>query len=161
MSFALWQGAVKLYWYKWDEERLQTGPDTYGLLRADAYRTRPDELDPDLKSRSPLQIPIFDPDTTQPDGKGSFGFNAATEEYEDLIKAGVIRLRPRWSPVTATSRSTTPRTGSPGTSDAVWPSAPSPRCARSSTGGRPAIRPRARAYARDAASRSSSSTGMA
>ena len=23
-------------------------------------------------------------------GKGSFGFNAATEEYEDLVKAGVI-----------------------------------------------------------------------
>ena len=24
------------------------------------------------------------------DGKGAFGFNAATEEYEDLVKAGVI-----------------------------------------------------------------------
>ncbi|HTY17301.1 MAG TPA: TCP-1/cpn60 chaperonin family protein, partial [Myxococcota bacterium] len=23
-------------------------------------------------------------------GKGAFGFNAATEEYEDLVKAGVI-----------------------------------------------------------------------
>ena len=24
------------------------------------------------------------------EGKGAFGFNAATEEYEDLIKAGII-----------------------------------------------------------------------
>ena len=40
--------------------------------------------------------------------------------------------------VTATSRSATFSSGSFGTSDAVWPSAPSPRCARSSTGGVPA-----------------------
>ncbi|MBM3473036.1 MAG: hypothetical protein FJX75_07215 [Armatimonadetes bacterium] len=33
------EGAVKLYWYQWDEERIQTGPDTFGLVRADTYRT--------------------------------------------------------------------------------------------------------------------------
>lgn len=36
---ALWQGAVKLYWYQFNEERLQTGPDTFGLVRADSYGT--------------------------------------------------------------------------------------------------------------------------
>ncbi|MFQ6099182.1 MAG: hypothetical protein ACE5O2_15730, partial [Armatimonadota bacterium] len=35
----LGEGAVKLYWYKWREERIQTGPDTFGLLRADTYAT--------------------------------------------------------------------------------------------------------------------------
>jgi hypothetical protein len=33
------EGAVKLYWYKWAEERIQTGPDTFGLVRADTYAT--------------------------------------------------------------------------------------------------------------------------
>jgi hypothetical protein len=33
------EGAVKLYWYQWDEERIQTGPDTFGLVRADTYGT--------------------------------------------------------------------------------------------------------------------------
>ena len=32
-------GAVKLYWYQWAEERIQTGPDTFGLVRADTYAT--------------------------------------------------------------------------------------------------------------------------
>jgi len=36
---ALWQGASRLYWYKWTEENLQSGPDTFGLLTADTYRT--------------------------------------------------------------------------------------------------------------------------
>lgn len=35
----LGEGAVKLYWYKWAEERIQTGPDTFGLVRADTYAT--------------------------------------------------------------------------------------------------------------------------
>jgi len=35
----LGEGAVKLYWYQWDEERIQTGPDTFGLVRADTYGT--------------------------------------------------------------------------------------------------------------------------
>ncbi|MBI5831443.1 MAG: LamG domain-containing protein [Armatimonadetes bacterium] len=36
---ALWQGATRLNWYQWDEERLQTGPDTFGLVRADTYHS--------------------------------------------------------------------------------------------------------------------------
>ncbi len=35
----LGEGATKLYWYKWKEERIQTGPDTFGLVRADTYAT--------------------------------------------------------------------------------------------------------------------------
>ena len=35
----LGSGAVRLHWYQWDEERLQTGPDTFGLVRADTYQT--------------------------------------------------------------------------------------------------------------------------
>jgi hypothetical protein len=35
----LGEGAVKLYWYQWHEERIQTGPDTFGLVRADTYQT--------------------------------------------------------------------------------------------------------------------------
>jgi hypothetical protein len=35
----LGEGAVKLYWYQWNEERIQTGPDTFGLVRADTYGT--------------------------------------------------------------------------------------------------------------------------
>ena len=42
---------------------------------------------------------------------------------------------PDTTPVSATSLSVTSSTGSPGTSDAVWPSLPRPRRARSSTGG--------------------------
>ncbi len=38
-AMGLASGAVKLYWYQWNEERLQTGPDTFGLVRADTYQT--------------------------------------------------------------------------------------------------------------------------
>src|SRR5262245_55369214 len=74
----------------------------------------------------------------------------------------VIRRRPWYAPaVGATSRLLTSRTASPGTNDAVWPSGPSPRCARSSTGGEPATPSSARAYWAAAASRSADSTGIA
>jgi chaperonin GroEL len=46
------------------------------------------------------------------EGRGSFGFNAATEKYEDLVSAGVIdptkvvraalRTRPEWRPLLLT-----------------------------------------------------------
>ena len=64
-----------------------------------------------------------------------------------------MRRLPWYSPVTATSRSETSRTGSPGSSEAVCPSGPSPRWTRSSCSGRPC------AYSAAAASRSSAQTG--
>src|SRR5262249_55557520 len=48
----------------------------------------------------------------------------------------VIRRRPWYSAVRATGRSVTSSTGSPGTSDAVWPSGPRPRWTRSNSSGR-------------------------
>src|SRR5579885_1634980 len=64
-------------------------------------------------------------------------------------------------PVTATSASRTSSTGSPGTSEAVWPSGPRPRWTRSRTGGLPAICRSVAAYWAAAAARSADSTGMA
>src|SRR4029450_9321409 len=73
----------------------------------------------------------------------------------------VIRRRPGWGPARATSVSETARTGSPGTSDAVWPSGPRPRRTRSSTGGDPATSPRSCAHDAQPAARSADCTGMA
>src|SRR5918994_4168494 len=66
-----------------------------------------------------------------------------------------MRWVPWYSPpVTATRRSSTPRTGSPGTREAVWPSGPRPRWIASKRSGRDA------SYSRAAASRSRWVTGI-
>ena len=51
---------------------------------------------------------------------------------------GVMRCLPWYGPASATGASFTSSAGSPGTSEAVCPSGPSPRCTRSSTAGEPA-----------------------